>query len=117
MSNGQAIRGTRIGAATGLHLERGEAVPRQHVRYWCANGHETVLSFALYVELPQEWDCTCCGWPASTDQHNPPERQSVKPYKTHLTYVRERRSEEEAEDLLAEALAARAAARGERSLY
>ena len=50
-------------------------------------------------------------------EHNPPERQSVKPYKTHLTYVRERRSEEEAEDLLAEALAARAAARGERSLY
>ncbi len=117
MSNGQAIRGTRIGATAGLHLERGEPVPRQHIKYWCANGHETALSFALYVEVPDEWDCTCCGWPASPDQDNPPERRTAKPYKTHLTYVRERRSDEEAEDLLAEALAARAAARGERSLY
>ncbi|WP_460499064.1 RNA polymerase-binding protein RbpA, partial [Glycomyces tarimensis] len=47
------------------------------------------------------------------DQANPPDRRTAKPYKTHLTYVRERRTEEEAEDLLAEALAARAASRGE----
>ncbi|GAA2261723.1 hypothetical protein GCM10009853_013520 [Glycomyces scopariae] len=117
MSNGHAIRGTRIGAIPGLHSERGEPVARQSVKYWCANGHETVLPFALYVEVPQEWDCTCCGWPAGPDQDNPPERRTVKPYKTHLNYVRERRSEEEAEDLLAEALAARAAARGGRSLF
>jgi hypothetical protein len=114
MSNGQAIRGTRIGATPGLHSERGEPVPRQSVRYWCANGHETVRSFALYVDVPSEWDCTRCGWPANRDKANPPERRTVKPYKTHLTYVRERRTEEEAEDLLAEALAARAASRGER---
>ena len=114
MSNGQAIRGTRIGATPGLHSERGEPVPRQSVRYWCANGHETVRYFALYVDVPSEWDCTCCGWPANRDRANPPERRTVKPYKTHLAYVRERRTEEEAEDLLAEALAARAASRGER---
>ncbi|THV38517.1 RNA polymerase-binding protein RbpA [Glycomyces buryatensis] len=112
-SNGHAIRGTRIGAIQALHSERGEPVPRQRVSYWCANGHETVTSFALYIEVPTEWDCTCCGWPSSRDQHNPPQRRTVKPYKSHLTYVRERRSEEEAEDLLAEALAARAARRGE----
>jgi len=117
MSNGHAIRGTRIGALPGLHSERGEPVPRQNIKYWCAKGHETVLQFALYVEVPQEWDCTCCGWPAGPDQDNPPEQRTVKPYKTHLNYVRERRSEEEAEALLAEALAARAAARGERSLF
>lgn len=116
MSNGHAIRGTRIGATSGLHSERGEPVPRQNVSYWCANGHETVRFFALYIDVPSEWDCTCCGWPANRDRANPPERRTVKPYKTHLTYVRERRTEEEAEDLLAEALAARAASRGEHLL-
>ncbi|GAB4002430.1 RNA polymerase-binding protein RbpA [Glycomyces albus] len=113
MSNGHAIRGTRIGATQGLHSERGEPVPRQNVSYWCANGHETDRSFAMYVEIPTEWDCIRCGWPASRDRTNPPERRTVKPYKSHLKYVQERRSEEEAEDLLSEALAARAASRGE----
>jgi hypothetical protein len=83
------------------------------VSFWCANGHETVRSFALYIDLPLEWDCVRCGWPASRDSANPPEPRTTKPYKSHLAYVRERRSDEEAEDLLAEALAARAARRGE----
>ncbi|WP_460499063.1 RNA polymerase-binding protein RbpA, partial [Glycomyces tarimensis] len=55
MSNGHAIRGTRIGATQALHSERGEPVARQNVSYWCANGHETVRSFALYVDVPVEW--------------------------------------------------------------
>ncbi|MFC4336254.1 RNA polymerase-binding protein RbpA [Salininema proteolyticum] len=113
MTQGQAIRGTRIGAVHSLDAERGEPVARQTVRFWCANGHQTAASFAMQADLPEQWDCRRCGWPASRDSANPPQRPVLKPYKTHLDYVQERRSEEEAEDILAEALAARAAARGE----
>ena len=35
----------------------------------------------------------------------PPPAPRVEPYKSHLAYVKERRSEEDAEALLAEALA------------
>lgn len=113
MINGQAIRGSRIGAGPESISERGEPVARQHVSYWCANGHETVRSFALHVDFPSEWDCRQCGWPSSLDADNPPGRPEVRPYKTHLAYVMERRSQEEAEEILAEALAARASSRGE----
>ncbi|QSB03870.1 RNA polymerase-binding protein RbpA [Natronoglycomyces albus] len=113
MINGQAIRGTRVGAGPESMSERGRPVERQHVSYWCANGHETSRSFALNADFPLEWDCRRCGWPASLDEENPPGRRESRPYKTHLAYVMERRSKEEAEEILAEALAARAAARGE----
>jgi hypothetical protein len=39
------------------------------------------------------------------DPDNPPVQASAVPYKTHLEYVRERRSDAQAEVLLAEALA------------
>jgi hypothetical protein len=51
------------------------------------------------------WECSGCGLPAGQDRDNPPERVAVVPFKTHLDYVRERRSDAEAEILLAEALA------------
>ncbi|WP_025274818.1 RNA polymerase-binding protein RbpA [Haloglycomyces albus] len=114
MTQGQAIRGVRIGATPSLHIERGEPVGHQRVDYWCANGHRTIRHFAPHANVPTEWDCRRCGWPAGIDALNPPARPVIKPFKTHLDYVRERRTEEEAEDILAEALAARAAARGER---
>ena len=45
-----------------------------------------------------------CGLPAGPDQHNPPAPPHVEPYKTHLAYVKERRSDAEAAEILAEAL-------------
>lgn len=109
MAGGNAIRGSRVGAGPLGEEERGESAPRQMVHYYCARGHVTAPSFALgdegaEPEIPLEWDCPKCGFPAGLDAENPPEPLRNEPFKTHLAYVKERRSEEEGEALLAEAL-------------
>jgi hypothetical protein len=38
------------------------------------------------------------------DKENPPLVAKIEPYKTHLAYVKERRTDDEAEQILAEAL-------------
>jgi hypothetical protein len=104
MVGGNAIRGTRVGAGPVGESERGESAPRHTVSYWCANGHESTPSFAADAELPEEWECQRCGLPAGTDAQNPPEPRRTEPYKSHLAYVKERRSDEDGQALLAEAL-------------
>ncbi len=109
MAAGSAIRGSRVGAGPMGEEERGESAPRQVVNYFCAQGHVTSPMFALgegneAPEIPLEWDCPKCGFPAGLDQDNPPEPMSNQPFKTHLAYVKERRTEEEGEALLNEAL-------------
>lgn len=86
--------------------ERGDAVPRMHVSYFCASGHETRPAFAVDAQVPPEWDCPRCGLPANLDEHNPPPPPKTVPYKTHLAYVKERRSEADAEAILQEAITA-----------
>lgn len=85
--------------------ERGEAAPRQTVAYFCANRHRSVVTFAIEASIPESWDCPKCGLPASMDSDNPPPAPRIEPYKTHLAYVKERRSDAEAKDILDEALA------------
>ena len=104
MAGGSAIRGSRVGAGPMGEAERGEAAPRQEVTYWCAHGHLTTPSFALEAAVPAEWDCPRCGLPASRDEENPPPPPRIEPYKTHLAYVKERRSDAEAREILEEAL-------------
>ena len=104
MAGGSAIRGSRVGAGPMGEAERGEAAPRQEVTYWCAHGHKTTPSFALDAAVPDEWDCPRCGLPASRDEENPPPPPQIEPYKTHLAYVKERRSDAEAQEILEEAL-------------
>ena len=108
MAGGNAIRGSRVGAGPMGEDERGESAPRQAVPYYCARGHVTTPSFAIGEdqEMPVEWDCPRCGLPAGLDQDNPPEPLRNEPYKTHLAYVKERRSDAEGEALLEEALEA-----------
>ena len=84
--------------------ERGEAAPRIWVSFWCARGHESRPSFASDAAAPEEWDCPRCGLPAGPDKENPPAPPKIEPYKTHLAYVKERRTEEEADALLEDAL-------------
>ena len=38
------------------------------------------------------------------DSDNPPPAPKIEPYKTHLAYVKERRSDAEAKDILKEAI-------------
>ena len=86
--------------------ERGDTAPRQRIAYFCANGHETAPMFAVEAQIPESWDCPRCGLPANLDSLNPPPPPRIEPYKTHLAYVKERRSDAEAADILSEALQA-----------
>jgi len=99
-----AIRGSRVGAGPMGEAERGEAAPRQQVSYFCMNDHNTVLQFSIEAELPESWDCPRCGMPASLDAENRPTAPTTEPYKTHLAYVKERRTDTEAAEILDEAL-------------
>ncbi|GAB3293449.1 RNA polymerase-binding protein RbpA [Parasphingorhabdus pacifica] len=105
MTGGNAIRGTHVGAGPTGEDERGSSVPRKRVDYWCANAHRTRLSFAVDAEVPDRWDCQRCGLPAGQDEQNPPESRRNEPYKSHMAYVKERRSESDGMAILDEALA------------
>ena len=63
-------------------------------------------------EIPEVIDSPSTGLPAGRDKENPPSVAKTEPYKTHLAYVKERRSEEEAEQLLEDALNQLRARRG-----
>ena len=105
MAGGSAIRGSRVGAGPMGERERGESAPRQFVSFFCANGHETKPAFALEALVPDTWDCPRCGFPAGRESATPPAAPRNEPYKTHLAYVKERRSDADGEAILAEALA------------
>ncbi len=101
-----AIKGSRVGSGPAGEAERGQRAPSITVRYWCANGHESTASFAdgEGIETPHTWDCPRCGMPAGQDKDNPPEAVRTEPFKTHLAYVKERRSDDDGAALLEEAL-------------
>ena len=104
VGGGNAIRGSRVGAGPMGEAERGEAAPRQTVSYFCSQQHRTMIAFAVDAQAPESWDCPRCGLPASLDSDNPPPPPKIEPYKTHLAYVKERRSDKEAADILDEAI-------------
>ncbi|MHB1064060.1 MAG: RNA polymerase-binding protein RbpA [Georgenia sp.] len=114
MAGGSAIRGSRVGAGPMGEAERGEAAPREWVSYWCSQGHEVRPSFAKEpdIVIPATWACPRCGMPAGQDRDDPPQPPKNEPYKTHLAYVKERRSEEDGAALLDEALSALRERRG-----
>jgi hypothetical protein len=116
VASGNAIRGTRVGSSpvrwADATSDRTDVAPRRVVGYWCANGHHTEPSFAAEVAVPVLWDCPRCGLPAGQDEQNPPARPHAEPYKSHLAYVKERRSDADADAILAEAIARLHARRG-----
>ena len=101
---GSAIRGSRVGAGPMGEAERGFVADRQTIEYFCARAHQSVVHFAVEAQIPEYWDCPRCGLPASRDSAHPPPPPKIEPYKTHLAYVKERRSDQEAEDILTEAI-------------
>ena len=113
MSSGSAIRGSRIGSSPMRPDERTEPAPRREVTYFCAAGHDSAVQFAADAAEPETWDCPRCGQPAGLDRQNPPGRMRTEPYKSHLAYVKERRSAEDGAAILAEALAKVRQRRGE----
>jgi hypothetical protein len=105
VSNGSAIRGSRVGSSPMRPDERSEPAPRREVTYFCAAGHRSIVKFSAEVAEPETWDCPRCGQPAGLDEQNPPGKMRTEPYKSHLAYVKERRSDADGEAILAEALA------------
>jgi hypothetical protein len=88
-------------------MDHGVRAERVSVSYWDVLGNETVRYFAADVdpeEIPEQIDSPQSGLPAGRDQANPPQLPKNEPYKTHLAYVKERRTPEEAEELLEQAL-------------
>ena len=109
MSNSSSIRGARVGAGPMGEQDRGHQVQKITRSFYCSNGHEShpMFSAAVAIEdIPTEIDCPNCGFPAGMDKANPPLVAKIEPYKTHLAYVKERRSDEEAAQILDEALSA-----------
>jgi hypothetical protein len=87
--------------------DRGYHADRIQVSYWDELGNETVRNFAANLpeeEIPEIIDSPSTGLPAGRDKDNPPQVAKLEPYKTHLAYVKERRTETEAATLLDEAL-------------
>ncbi len=73
--------------------------------YFCAHEHRSVVTFAVEAAVPESWDCPKCGLPARAwTRRTRLRRRKIEPYKTHLAYVKERRSDDEAEDILDEAV-------------
>ena len=87
--------------------DRGFHADRIQISYWDELGNETVQNFAANLpeeEIPDIIDSPSTGLPAGRDRNNPPSVAKLEPYKTHLAYVKERRTEKEAAELLEEAL-------------
>jgi hypothetical protein len=87
--------------------DRGVHAERIAISYWDALGNETVRYFAANLpeeEIPEIIDSPSTGLPAGRDKNNPPQVAKNEPYKTHLAYVKERRTDEEAAQILDEAL-------------
>lgn len=108
------FRGTRAGviAGSGSTLQSNDdsssqPLPRIRVSYWCAKGHETQPVFLKMPEdqIPRTWECRRCGGTATRDGQTPaPDDLFDDGYKSHLEYVKERRSGQDAEAVLAGAL-------------
>src|SRR5438270_8726374 len=116
-SRGSVLRGGRIGGAPGAEVDRGGAIePRQAVPYWCSAGHESRPVFATTAEIPDSWPCDRCGRPAGRSEEAPPPPPpplGASP-KTPWEFLMMRRTVEEGEKLLEEALAKLRASRSGR---
>lgn len=107
MAGSTAIRGARVGSGPMGEMDHGARAERVRISYWDSFGNETVRYFAADVaeeDIPETIDSPHTGLPAGRDRENPPEVAKNEPYKTHLAYVKERRTPEEAEELLEQAL-------------
>lgn len=108
-ANSSSIRGSRVGSGPMGESDRGFQAEQIIRYYYCINQHSQTVRFAANVEpeeVPEQIDCPNCGLPAGQDKDNPPVVAKHEPYKTHLAYVKERRTEAEAKELLEEAVAA-----------
>ena len=96
--------GSRVGAGPMGEAERGEAAPRIRVSFWCANSHETRPSFATRCGGPRDTGTAPAAASRPAGTRPTPRPAAREPYKTHLAYVKERRTDSDGAAILAEAL-------------
>ena len=94
-----------MGAGPMGEAERGDTAPRHRIVFWCAKGHETGPRSPPRRRSPRRGTAPAAAGRLAATRTNPPAPPRTEPYKTHLAYVRERRSDEDGEAILAEALA------------
>ena len=113
----RVLRGSRLGAVSYENDRNTDLAPRQATMYDCPNGHHFGVPFAADAEIPATWECRLCGKSAlrSGGDPNPAPAKKVKPARTHMDMIRERRSTADLEEVLKEQLAARAAAAKKKS--
>ena len=100
----RALRGSGMGAKSNADPNGIELAPRQEVGFDCPREHHFTVVFAEEAELPTEWECPRCGAVGRRSDGVVAEAKEVKPVRTHWDMLRERRSLEELEELLAERL-------------
>jgi hypothetical protein len=77
------------------------------VSFWCCAGHTTTVRLSADIDIPQRWPCGKCTEAAGPDPEQPPAPAIPAPAnggRTPLEYLQMRRSPEEGERALAEAL-------------
>lgn len=100
----RTLRGAGLGAKSHADGSGVELAPRREVGFDCPKGHHFAVVFAEEAELPTEWECPRCGAVSRRSDGVEPVVKETKPPRTHWDMLRERRSIEELEDLLAERL-------------
>ena len=105
--NSEPVRGSRLGSSSSESIDGVTLSPRQTISYTCQNQHVSELIFAAEVEIPDVWECKKCGQLAKRDGYVAYTEAEVveKVARTHFDLLLERRSRDELEVILQEALA------------
>jgi hypothetical protein len=107
MKRHSALRGNRLASASNQVDRGGDLVARRVFDYWCAADHCTSAAFAADVEPPGEWTCRVCSGPSSVARHTAPVASRPRFFpRTPYEFLMMRRTEQDGERILAEALAA-----------
>src|SRR5436305_9715714 len=101
----RVLRGSRLGT-TSYETDRDtDLAPRQSVTYDCPRGHITSVPMSSDADLPATWECRECGATALLRDGVTPEAKKTKTPRTHWDMLRERRTIEDLEEVLAERIA------------
>lgn len=100
----RSLKGSGLGSKSFADGTGVEFAARIEVGFDCPQGHHFEVTFAEEAELPTEWQCSRCGEIAKRSDGVEAPAKEVKPQRTHWDMLRERRSIEELEELLAERL-------------
>lgn len=104
MAKSSRVRGSGLGSKSFEGSEGVVLSPRQSIEFDCPDGHHFTVVFSDEADLPAIWDCARCGIPAVRSDGFESEVKQTKADRTHMDRLRERRTVEELEALLAERL-------------